>query len=122
MSAVLKFEQQLQTITCYKCGVVFAVPSYFKTKRLEDHETFWCPNGHTQGFMGDSEAEKLKKQLEQERDQHRQRLEFERNQTAAAKRELVAVKGQLTKTKKRVANGVCPCCHRSFVKDRKSVV
>jgi len=30
------------------------------------------------------------------------------------KRQKAAAKGQLTKTKRRVANGVCPCCNRTF--------
>jgi chemotaxis response regulator CheB len=29
-------------------------------------------------------------------------------------REHSATRAQLTKTKKRVANGVCPCCNRTF--------
>lgn len=33
----------------------------------------------------------------------------------AAQRALRATKGRLTKTKKRIANGVCPCCNRHFV-------
>jgi len=34
-------------------------------------------------------------------------LQVERNHSKA-------IRGELTKLKKRVTNGVCPCCHRSF--------
>ena len=32
-----------------------------------------------------------------------------------ATRRMAAAKGELTKMKKRVGNGVCPCCNRQFV-------
>lgn len=32
----------------------------------------------------------------------------------AADRAAAADWAQLTKTRKRIANGVCPCCHRTF--------
>lgn len=37
------------------------------------------------------------------------------DQLEAERRAHAATKGQLTKTRKRVAGGVCPCCNRSFV-------
>lgn len=54
----------MTAIICYKCGVRFEVPDNWHANRLKDHETFWCPNGHTQSFLAKSEAEKLKEQLE----------------------------------------------------------
>lgn len=120
MSAVLKFQQELETKTCGECGVTFAAPAYFWSERKQTGATWYCPNGHARIF-GKTAAQELQEQLEREREQHRQRLDFERNQTAAVKRELVTVKGQLTKTKKRVANGVCPCCQRSFVQLKRHI-
>lgn len=117
MSAVLDFTQRLSTLTCYKCGIVFAVPNYFRQKRSEDKETFWCPNGHPQGFV-DSEVDKLKRQLEQQK----QSTEWWKN-TAASKDKTIKgqniqigkVKAKLRRTEVRVSHGVCPCCNRSFV-------
>lgn len=117
MSAVLNFQQQLTTETCYKCGIVFAVPNYFKTSRLRDKESFYCPNGHSQAYV-ESEADRLRKQLEQERN----RVEFHKRETEQAKRELHGANTQLSKTwntlartKARVSKGVCPCCNRTFI-------
>lgn len=59
MDTTISFAQ----ITCYKCGIPFLVPSYFKEKRINNHENFWCPNGHMQAFVGKTEAEKLREQL-----------------------------------------------------------
>jgi hypothetical protein len=122
LNNVLAFQQQFQEITCYKCAVLFAVPAYFKTKRLEDHETFWCPNGHSQAFTGKSEAEKLREQLEREQ----RALGFAREREAALRQQrdtlehrLNGTKGALTKIKKRVAGGCCPCCKRSFTDLRR---
>lgn len=112
MSAVLNFNQALKTETCYKCGIVFAVPSYFQSQRLQDKESFWCPNGHSQAYMV-SEADRLRKQLEKAQ----QEIEWQRGRAQAKEKELVAQKGLLTKAKKKLArvdNGVCPECNRTF--------
>jgi hypothetical protein len=34
------------TIECATCGVVFAVTDSYQARRREDHERFFCPNGH----------------------------------------------------------------------------
>jgi len=59
-------------ITCYKCGIIFLVPVQWQAQRLEDHKTFYCPNGHNQYFSGKDEAQKLrdqKRRLLNERDE-----------------------------------------------------
>lgn len=121
MSAVLKVQQALETITCCNCGVVFAVPEYFRTKRLEDHGWFYCPSGHSQHFTGETEAERLQKELDKERS----RIEFLKREAASAKAAMARAKNQLAETKKtltktrtRIRNAVCPCCNRSFVNSR----
>lgn len=103
----------LEPETCCRCGVAFGVPAYFKKKRLEDRETFYCPNGHAQHYTGPTEAGRLRKQLDianNSRDFYSRRLDAE----VRSKR---AVRAHLTRAKKkleRVAHGVCPCCNRSF--------
>ncbi len=103
----------LEPVTCYLCGVAFGMPSYLKKKRLEDHESFWCPNGHQQHYVGKTEAQRLREQLEianNSRNFYQLRL----NKEVASKR---AYRARLTRAKtklQRVANGTCPCCKRSF--------
>jgi hypothetical protein len=106
---------ELATFTiehCCKCGVGFGFPDDLRTKRLEDGETFYCPNGHPQHYT-DTAAMKLKR-MERDRDWYARRLKTERADKDAVERSRRAYKGQLTKTKRRVANGVCPCCNRTF--------
>lgn len=103
----------LEPITCYLCGVAFGVPAYLKQKRLDDHKSFFCPNGHGQHYTGPSEAERLRQQLEMA---NNSRAFYERRlgEEVRSKR---AVRAHLTKAKKkldRVAHGVCPCCNRTF--------
>ena len=99
-------------ITCCAagCGLTFGVPDHWETKRRQDHTTFYCPNGHPQSFRAKSEAELLRERLAREESN----AAYWRDQHAAAEKGKIALKGQLTKTKKRLANGVCPCCKRSF--------
>lgn len=99
-----RFSECLESIECYKCGIVFAVPQYWRQKRLEDHESFWCPNGHSQCYIGKTEAEKLRDELAATK----RRLEIATQESAK--------EFQLRqRLEKRIANGVCPKCHRHFI-------
>lgn len=95
---------------CITCGVQFGVTAQFDRRRLADKQSFYCPNGHAQAYV-ESEAARLRKQLEQAR----ARATSTADQLEAERKAHAATKGQLTKTRKRVAGGVCPCCNRSFV-------
>lgn len=116
MSAVLNFNQQLVTETCYKCGIVFAVPQYFRKTRLDDKQSFWCPNGHPQAYV-ESEADRLRKQLEEQKRSTEWWKGVAANKDKTIKGQNIQigkVKAKLHRTERRIANGVCPCCHRSF--------
>jgi len=110
----------VETVTCYKCGISFSVPQHWKASRHEDHSSFFCPNGHEQAFCESekdralrekaTEIEKLRKQLEWKESSLRSANQIaERAQRSAA-----ALKGVIAKERKRVGNGVCPCCNRTF--------
>lgn len=118
MSVAFQIEENFTSVgPCATCGIIMVLPASYARKRRADHESFYCPNGHRQHFPQESEAEKLKKLLETERrwrtssqDAHqktRERLELEQRRSAAAR-------GQVTKIKKRVSKGVCPCCSHTF--------
>lgn len=106
---------------CCSCGVAFAMTKAFKdqclAKRGPNGKVFYCPNGHRQWYTGESEADKMRR----ERDQFAQRVAEWQDEAAReqrrreeAERSAAAFKGQATKLRKRAANGVCPCCTRSF--------
>jgi hypothetical protein len=45
------------------CNLTFAFTSEFYKQRKKDRETFYCPNGHPQHFVGQSTEQKLRSQL-----------------------------------------------------------
>jgi DNA repair exonuclease SbcCD ATPase subunit len=110
--------------TCYLCGVPFAMPAEMKKKRLEDHGVFHCPNGHGQCYSGKTEAQQLREQLaakDRELAASKSRAETERGwritaeaEAAAVTRSLRATKAVVTRTKKKIVAGRCPCCSTKF--------
>ena len=103
--------------SCYKCGLPFAMTEDFKEERLKDRGEFFCPKGHGQIYTGKSEAEKLREQLRWEtleREAVEAQLKRQKNYTKEVEKSKYALKGVITKTKNRIAKGVCPCCNRQF--------
>ena len=104
------YTQELVTTSCY-CGIEFAIPKSLKKWMLQDERNgCHCPNGHSMHF-GNGELQRLRSEVERTK----QRNVHLQDQRDAAERSLTAQKGVNTKLKKRAANGVCPCCNRSFV-------
>jgi Zn ribbon nucleic-acid-binding protein len=113
----ITMQTTLELITCVRCGVAFAAPSDMLDRRRQDHESFYCPNGHNLSFPQQSDAEKAQAEAEKYKKLYQQEQRYsadaisERN---AAQRSLKATKAAHTRTKNRIANGVCPCCNRTF--------
>lgn len=119
-----------EPITCCAagCGVTFAVPDWMLTKLRQNRNSFYCPNGHGQSFTGETEEQKLRRELEKVKKKaeedlarvERQKKWAEESRDLACKardrqeRRAAAFKGHLARTHKRVGNGVCPCCKRTF--------
>lgn len=106
---------------CWKCGVTIVMPQHMVNTKRNDHTSFFCPNGHSGVFGGKSETEKKLEEAEKHLANARQRTEWaeadaKRAKEArdAAQRQASAARGQVTKIKNRVGNGVCPCCNRTF--------
>lgn len=101
---------------CCNCGMQFAMLRNYQDRRLEDGKQFFCPAGHPQHYT-ETEIVKLKKQVEQERklkEWAQEDAKRARDSRGHAERRVIAMKGIITKTKKRVGHGVCPCCNRTF--------
>lgn len=98
--------ERLVTETCYSCCVLFAMVEDFWEHRQNDRKNFFCPNGHSQAYIGKSDATKLKEAEARE--------VALRDQLEAAAREHERTKAALLRDRARFANGVCPCCNRSF--------
>ena len=106
----------LKVVTCW-CGIAHAIPEElygFVERQHRDgrpQKNIYCPLGHTWAFAGEGEAARLQRELTDSRRRHA----ATRDLLDAEERSHSATKGHLTRTKRRIAKGVCPCCHRSFV-------
>lgn len=100
----------LVELSCGVCSLPFAVPQTFDKRGREKGGEVWCPAGHKMHY-GESENERLRREAARLTSS----LDQERARSKTLERSRAAVQGQLTKAKKRAANGVCQCCHRSFI-------
>lgn len=93
---------------CCNCGIPFLVPRNYYDMLKNSGTTFYCPNGHGQSYrVGESEAQKLKRQLQQK--------ENELAQTVTAKIQIENQLDKANKKLKKVASGQCPCCDKTYV-------
>jgi hypothetical protein len=95
---------------CGVCGVIWGLEDTFMDGRRDDHKGWDCPNGHGFVFKGESERDRLRREVAEER----RRVQATRDLLHSEERSHAATRGHLTRTKKRVAQGVCPCCNRTF--------
>jgi len=100
-----------ETIVCYKCHVPFAVTSRHRRELLDTQDTFYCPAGHPQHYIGKTEEQKLKEQLDKLKADKLKEEERLYNMYLDQMNETKKINRQL----KRIHKGVCPCCNRSFV-------
>jgi hypothetical protein len=108
----------LEIKNCPVCGIRYAAPSAFFAIKDRDAGGWHCPNGHSLVFI-EAEPARLKKELTRTRaqlDQARADANRQRNLAEHRERSNRALRGHLTRWRKRVANGVCPVagCHRHF--------
>lgn len=108
---------------CPTCHIHYAAPRAMFTYKNENNEGWYCPNGH-QVVYRQSALTKAKEEADaarRERDRLKQneawyaeRYTADQNEKRDLTRANGALKGSLTKVRKRVGQGVCPCCNRSF--------
>lgn len=121
MSETLIFTGELTIVMCW-CGTKHAVPSGMREFQLREADagrrfSIFCPHGHEYFPGGESRATKLERQLAQERqrlDQAQAEICHQRKLVHSAERSASALRGVVTRTKRRVSRGVCPCCCRHF--------
>ena len=105
---------------CGECGVVYTVPQVAYEHRRRDGGFNHCPNGHTWGWpkgTRQTEADILRRERDRLIQQAAQKDDEIREAREAARKALdQAAKAEraTARVKKRVDNGVCPDCNRSF--------
>lgn len=107
---------ELYVTSCPTCHVVHAIPRDMERRMREKGGKAFCANGHEWWFT-ETANQRLEKELARERAQHdqtRAARDAAREARDQAARRAAAARGQVTKIKNRVGNGVCPCCNRTF--------
>ena len=111
---------EIVTETCCNCGMRFPMFASFErhVRRYsggkDERGEFYCPKGHAQHYSAESDGDRAKR-LAAELSAAKQREETLRYQARIAEQKR---KAEVTKRKnieKRIANGVCPCCKRTFI-------
>lgn len=116
MGMTIDHTTTVTVIPCAGCGAPFGVQSHYLKMLRANGETFYCPKGCYNVYRT-STADKLEAELASvKRDLEYQQEQNRRNRQDAEhfKKSRDAYKGQVTKIKRRVVNGVCPCCNRTF--------
>jgi len=117
MSTTFVCNTWLATETCCACGIVFAMPNELNTRLRKNHESFYCPVGHSQHYLGETEEEKLKRQVAQLQSmiEHKDaRIAADYQVEKTLRRSRAAIQGRLKSVNTRIKHGVCPCCKRTF--------
>jgi hypothetical protein len=105
MNPTMNYTETLVVTHCW-CGIALAIPSNLhRVAHDEKGHSVYCPLGHPFTY-GNSYEERLAAE--------RRRHEATRDLLRAEENSHKATRGHLTRQKKRVAAGVCPCCHRTF--------
>ena len=107
----------LCSIVCGRCGGIYAIAETYRQQKYQKGGYWNCPYCQCSWGFGTSEIDRLKAQLsakEREVEQERKRKEWAQQEARITEHRRRALKGHLTKTKKRISHGVCPCCNRSF--------
>lgn len=117
------FTEELFVQFCPACTVRFAYPESLRQNRAQTAGDIYCPNGHRLSYA-ENDADRFRR----ERDRLAQRVAEKDDEIARqrqfredAERSATALRGQIIKLKKRTANGVCPCCTRSFVNLKRHI-
>lgn len=114
--ADLELMVELAYRTCPVCAIAYAVPADWLERKRQNGGNWFCPAGHSLVFT-QTEADRLRKQLEasirreQSANERAESYRYKRDHQA---RRAAAAKGQVTKIKRRVSKGICPCCNKTF--------
>ncbi len=87
---------------CAKCEIEFAITEDLYDKRRKDHKVFYCPNGHAQEYMVQSDLEKMKESRDACRDEAsmwEEHSDYVEEELVSTKRSAAAYKGHITRIK-----------------------
>lgn len=102
---------------CGECGILFGMEKAYRDRKIEEHGSFFCPNGHIRRFIEKTEAERLRDQLRQTElclTISRQDTQRARDRASRTEFRLRSTKGVVTRMKRKIVAGRCVCCSRQF--------
>src|SRR5262245_24944694 len=107
--------------SCCNCGIVFAMPREYRDQKMRTKDSWYCPNGHAQHYLGKTHEQQLREAraaataAEDQRRAAEQERDLALHHMREAKRETKRLEQQANRQAQRSRGGVCPCCDRSFV-------
>ena len=105
--AAIQVTVELTEINCGECGGTYAINERYRQQKYQKGETWSCPYCRVSwGYSGNSENEKLRRELQAEKQRKEAALSREN--------ELRLAKDKMERKLKRVGRGVCPECNRTF--------
>jgi len=120
----LNVTTELKTMTCPHCAGVFALSQSYidEARRKGAFAQVWaCPYCKEIRGYGKSSVEEEKDalnakiaELERSKKWAEERREYAEKEATHFRKSRDGIKGALAKERKRVGNGTCPCCNRSF--------
>lgn len=113
------FTENIQTtfhiVVCYHCALRFGIPSdLYRRAVINAVGGVHCPACGQETVWRESEASRTIRQLEQKLKWEAEESARQKNRKEELEASLSAHKGMLTKLRKRVGAGTCPCCNRTF--------
>lgn len=113
-------ELVIEVVNCPNCGTAFGVGQTLLNSLRKNHASFYCPNGHSMSY-GETKQEKelaaLKKriaQLKEDSEYWQGKAEANAAAEKAVKNQLKTTRANLTRTRNKLARGMCPCCETTF--------
>jgi len=79
--------------TCYRCNISFWITASHQKLLSKSKEGFYCPNGHAQHYLGETDAKKL-----QRIERYLEDAKYDRDR---AMRSNAALRGVITKMKRK---------------------
>lgn len=114
MAKTIEVTTKLFVENCCACGIAFAMPEDFEERSRKDHQSFYCPSGHSQSYPAKSEEERLREELKREQARRDREVGELRNANLVLKNEKLELEKQQRRVMRRVHKGICPHCNRTF--------
>jgi DNA repair exonuclease SbcCD ATPase subunit len=112
MPETITYGGTLIVTSCW-CGIRLGVPrELYDLANRQKNKGIYCPVGHA--FVFNNTLEEQLEEQKRETKRARQREDAVRDLLTHEEHSHRATRGHMTRIKKRVAAGVCPCCNRSF--------